>query len=859
MKGHDNEIQFLREENEKLKSQLQERTRQLVEQLNENVEANVSLERQTFDLKRKLRFLDCLFNVSNILNSPVQALEDVMGDVARIIRVTCNVPGCAGVRISFNNGIYLFPLDFKADEMQPAIIQEIGEGSGNRIEMFNRQSYSEKAEKRDLEEVISTIAAWINNTSARQGLTREIRKRNDFLETVLDTIPGPVFYKNAANQFLGCNSEFEKLFKLKRNEIIGKTLPELRADDINRKHHEADFGLMENPGKTMAEDTVWSGSGEEKHYITYKNVHTGENGRGVILVGVMHEVTKLRRLERELKQINEKLESEVMKRTMELTETNKRLKAEIIHHRITKKNLEESEQKYRAVFENANEGIALFDAETMKLVDLNRQAHESLGYTREEMLELRHDQYSDYDDEEEKVRMQKDLMAKGRIKFMEKQLTKSGSICYKNITGSLISINGKAYVIAVSDDITDLVRKEQLLKQSRQRLIDFQDRIPIGIFQTNMKGDFLYLNKAAVKMFGYESKKEMMTQPVAKVYANPHERDEFLRELRENGQLVNKQLQAMRKDGSVYWGVLNVRTVYNNQGAPVRFDGVIQDITERVETQMKLERANSEIAEINETLEKRIRRELKKRQKQQRLLIQKSKLESLGELAAGIAHEINQPLGVLALSFENMYDKITRMEADTQYLEEKYNSIYERIERIREIINHIRLFSRDQASVVLEKIDVNQAILNSISMIRVQYETHGISIKTDLQDNLGFTVGSLVKVEQVLMNLFSNARYAVERKMETSDEFDYMKTIAVSTSGSDEFINIDFEDNGTGIDGNIMSKIFDPFFTTKEEGLGTGLGLSIVYGIVREMNGDIKIRSRKGVYTVVTISFPRFK
>lgn len=396
------------------------------------------------------------------------------------------------------------------------------------------------------------------------------------------------------------------------------------------------------------------------------------------------------------------------------------------------------------------------------------------------------------------------------------------------------------------------------LRQENKNLIDFQDNIPVGIFQTALDGRFLYVNNTSVKMFGYADREEMMSARVTDVYSEPAQRESLIKELMEEGQIIDKQFIARRKDGSFFWSVLNVKTLFDTQGNVVRYDGVIQDITERMEVQLKLENANQEIIRINENLEKRIRIELKKRQKQQRLLIQKSKLESLGELAAGIAHEINQPLGVLALSLENLHDKILRKEADDDYLNQKFRSIQEKIERIRNIITHVRLFSRDQPSVVFEKVDVNKTIQNALSMIKVQYETHGIGLVTLYGENLGITIGSMNKLEQVILNLLSNSKYAVERMAELSGGFSYSKKITIRTFCDEYYIYIEIEDNGTGIGGNIMNKIFDPFFTTKEEGRGTGLGLSIVYGIIKEMKGDVRIKSKKEKYTVVTLSLPRF-
>ncbi|MCD4791269.1 MAG: PAS domain-containing protein [Bacteroidales bacterium] len=249
---------------------------------------------------------------------------------------------------------------------------------------------------------------------------------------------------------------------------------------------------------------------------------------------------------------------------------------------------------------------------------------------------------------------------------------------------------------------------------------------------------------------------------------------------------------------------------------------------------------------------------LKKLKNNQQLLIQKSKLESLGELAAGIAHEINQPLGVMSLSMENLQLKISSNEATPEYIHNKLNSIDSNISRIREIVDHIRTFSHESNSITIEKVNVNKVIANALLLIGTQYQNHNININLDLQENIGFSIGSKLKFEQVILNLLSNAKYAVDECAINYSESEYTKVINIKTSATEKKITISVEDNGIGIKTENLTKVFEPFFTSKPEGIGTGLGLSIVYGIIKEMRGDIIINSKRNKYTKVEIFLPRF-
>jgi PAS domain S-box-containing protein len=368
----------------------------------------------------------------------------------------------------------------------------------------------------------------------------------------------------------------------------------------------------------------------------------------------------------------------------------------------------------------------------------------------------------------------------------------------------------------------------------------------------------VHANPAAAKIFGYDSVDEIMKVSIEDLFLSENQRQKNIQILKENGFFKDKEVQLKRKDNTVFWGLISVNAVFDSNGYPVKFNGTIEDISEIKLAKSKLEEANQQILLINQNLEERIQEALKRQEDQHSLLIQKSKLESLGELSAGIAHEINQPLGVMSLSFENLKQKISANKITPEYLDSKFKSIQENIKRIRDIIDHIRTFSREQDSFVLDKVNLNKVVQKALSMIGMQYKNHNIHIKTELKENIGFTVGSNLKLEQVVLNLLSNAKYALEEKGIYVNESEFHKQIVIKTDSTKNKVILIVEDNGAGIKFSHLSKIFDPFFTTKPEGLGTGLGLSIVWGIITSMHGDIIVNSMERKYTKFRITFPRF-
>jgi C4-dicarboxylate-specific signal transduction histidine kinase len=278
-----------------------------------------------------------------------------------------------------------------------------------------------------------------------------------------------------------------------------------------------------------------------------------------------------------------------------------------------------------------------------------------------------------------------------------------------------------------------------------------------------------------------------------------------------------------------------------------------REIKERIQ-------AEDELKNLNLNLEKRVKEELKKRQKQQRLLIQKSKLESMGELAAGIAHEINQPLGGISMGLDNILFKMSMDGGiSDEYLSKKINALFKDIDRIRQIINHVRVFSRDQQAVVIEVLNINEVITDALSMVSTQYNNHNIEIELNLKKEGCFTAGNKYRLEQVVLNLLSNAKYAVDERQRRSESKSIDKTIVIRSYNENNMAVFEIEDNGIGISRKNMENIFDPFFTTKDMESGTGLGLSISYGIVKEMRGDIIVESVLNKYTKVKVVLPAEK
>src|SRR6266567_2450015 len=221
-----------------------------------------------------------------------------------------------------------------------------------------------------------------------------------------------------------------------------------------------------------------------------------------------------------------------------------------------------------------------------------------------------------------------------------------------------------------------------------------------------------------------------------------------------------------------------------------------------------------------------------------RLARQTERLDnSLRALTTGVAHELNNPLNNIGLYLGNVIDQVELGQVDQERIVRDLQSAQEQVRKASEIISHLRTFGRD-ATVSVEPVDVNEVIERSLSFMYEQLRLHQIEVRLDLRAVPAIVSGNSIQIEQVFINLLTNARDALEESKR--------KCVEVNSVRDGELIRVTFRDTGPGIPEGLEQRIFDPFFTTKEVGAGTGLGLSITYGIIKDHQGIISVDSRPG-------------
>ena len=241
------------------------------------------------------------------------------------------------------------------------------------------------------------------------------------------------------------------------------------------------------------------------------------------------------------------------------------------------------------------------------------------------------------------------------------------------------------------------------------------------------------------------------------------------------------------------------------------------------------------MSDLKETTEEVQWREKELREKQKQL-VQAGKLATLGELTTGVAHELNNPLNNIGLFIGNAIDLIALGMADPnpeRILQELHSAMLQ-VRKATEMISHLRTFGR-ATSVSREPVGITQVIRRALSLVQEQLRLRQIEVKLLVPEEEVIVMGNAIQLEQVFINLLTNARDAMVHSVR--------KIITIGCTKQANMVDIRFCDTGPGIPIGLEQRIFDPFFTTKEVGAGTGLGLSITYGIIKEHQGTVVVEN----------------
>jgi len=383
----------------------------------------------------------------------------------------------------------------------------------------------------------------------------------------------------------------------------------------------------------------------------------------------------------------------------------------------------------------------------------------------------------------------------------------------KNDEGEIVA------AMEMSVDITPRRLLEEKLDESEKKYFAIFDNIPNPVFVLDVNTlEILDCNESVQIVYGY-TKDEIIKRSFLELFAD-QTKGKYASILRMS--TVMNQAKHVNKQGEQLF--VNIRI------SPSEYPGrkvllvTTSDITKRLETEQQL--------------------------------IQASKMATLGEMATGVAHELNQPLTVIKTAGSFLMKKVSKHEAiDDDILFTMAQEIDSQVDRAAKIINHMREFGR-KTDITLEQVQVNKVLQNAFDILGQQLKTRGIEVVWDLEPDLPLILADSGRLEQVIINLLLNARDALDEKWQSPEYDKGEKKIELNTRSENKSVVVTISDSGSGIPEAYLDKIFDPFFTTKEVGHGTGLGLSISYGIIQECEGSIQAVHNKAGGTSFIIKFP---
>ncbi len=378
-------------------------------------------------------------------------------------------------------------------------------------------------------------------------------------------------------------------------------------------------------------------------------------------------------------------------------------------------------------------------------------------------------------------------------------------------------------------DITERKRAERSLREAEEKYRSIFENAVEGIYQTSPEGKYLSANPALARMLGFDSAEELIhTRSDGRRldYADPEKRAEFLALMTAHGEVHNFEYQVRHKNGKLIWVSENAHAVRDAEGNVLYFEGTVEDTTRQRE------------------LEDQLR--------------QMQKIEAIGRLAGGVAHDFNNILMAVSSYSELLYRKLPEQSDARRYIDEIVRST----DRGSFLTQSLLAFSRKQV-LSPKVIDLNKLVTEQINMLE-RLLGENVSLRFKPCENLGNAKLDAGQIEQVVMNLVINARDAManggEVLIETQNaELEPVAADLDATPASANFIMLSVSDTGCGMDSETKSHIFEPFFTTKEQGKGTGLGLATVFGIVKQSGGQIFVRSEPGFGTTFKIYFPRIE
>ncbi|WP_321492564.1 PAS domain S-box protein [uncultured Desulfobacter sp.] len=497
------------------------------------------------------------------------------------------------------------------------------------------------------------------------------------------------------------------------------------------------------------------------------------------------------------------------------------------------KQIPDYELKYRLLFETVSDAIYLL-SEKGEIIDVNKSACVCLGREKEEMLQLSINDVDQNFSADQFLAFWNEVPFNTLKQYESIHKLKNGDVIFVEITGQKFILENTTHYYIVAKDITKHQKSENALAESEKRFRDVMENVDaVAVQGYGLDGTTQYWNKASERLYGYTQQEAIGTN-LLDLIIPPEMRDIVAKEMRgmaESGHPIpSGELSLLHKDGSQL-PVISHHTIVKVPGREPELFCLDIDITHRKQAEAEKEKLQ---AQLN----------------------QAQKMEAVGRLAGGVAHDFNNMLSIILGNIEILEEDI----APDSPLLSSIHEVQKAAERSADLTRQLLAFARKQ-TIDPKVLDPNNTIEGMLKMLK-RLIGEDIDLLWKPNEDLWRVKMDPSQIDQILANLCVNARDAIKDvgkiTIET-DNFCFDENYCRVHQGCfpGEFVLLCVSDNGSGMDKETMENLFDPFFTTKEKGQGTGLGLATVYGIVKQNDGFINVYSEPGQGTTFKIYIPR--
>ncbi|MEW6668168.1 MAG: PAS domain S-box protein [Thermodesulfobacteriota bacterium] len=652
-----------------------------------------------------------------------------------------------------------------------------------------------------------TVEAFIRQAAMalqKKAAETELVTMRNLLETILSGLDEVVLLVDPNTRTIRyCNEAIERVFGYTRSEAVGRNTRFLHVDDETYDW----FGrtvasAVEAGGRCSVEFLQRRKDGTvflSDHTVKEVRTGTGKSGVGV---SVVRDVTERRRMEEALRL---------------------------------------SEEKYRQLFEMTSDACFLVDEESKRIIDCNASAEKLYGYSKEELMSMH---APDLSAEPEKTAE----AIRGKFPFIPLRWhrRKDGTLVPVEIAKNRFVLHDRRVVVSAERDISIRVKAEEAMRKSEEQYRKLFEGALDGIALADVDTGVIIDCNAALLAMVERERDEVVGKPQTILHPPEDYLGKFSRTFLEHrgsrqGQLIATKL--ITKTGKLK--DVEINADLNEIGTRKILQGIFRDVTARV----KAEREREEI---------------------QSQLFQSQKMETLGTLVAGVAHEINNPINLIMLNvsllqkiwrdLDPVLEKQASLEPSRTYGGLTYEFLNQDLawllhdmematNRVASVVRGLKDYSRKSDLLHKQSMDLNEAVRNTLRLAQTTLRKTGIQVDIELTEGLPSINGNLQAIEQVILNLVTNATQAIKHPA---------GEIALHTglSRAKDRVYLTVRDNGKGIDPLIWDKIFDPFFTDRQADGGTGLGLAVSYSLVKAHGGEITFESEVGKGTTFRVCFP---